>query len=167
MEGLNHMDKKSEIVTAPAPRELLPLKPVNVIVNAVNHASKSIIVHVPENLTLQDITDHPALWRTVQQNRDKALSEGDSVELRWHDQIAFTYVDHAADGEVYFLKPQVYRRRERDRTPWQNSTYEVRAINGQYSYFRKKDGIRMTTASWPTWEGAKAACEREQSPARL
>jgi hypothetical protein len=157
---------KAETVTAPVAPEKLPIKPSSVIINATNFANKEAIVHMDDSLTLQDLTDKPDLWRTVQRNRDTALSEGDAVQLRWHDQWAFTHVDFADDSEVIFLKPVVHRRRDRDRAPWSNANFEVRAINGQWSYYRIQDGQRMTTVTWPTWEAAKAACIREQAPAR-
>jgi len=157
---------KPETAPTPTAREQLPLKSTSLIVNQRNFANKQVIVHMDDSITLQDLQDSPTLWRVIQKSRDKALSEGDSVELRWADQIVFTQVDHADGEEVYFLKPQVFKRRERNRTPWQNQTYEVRAINGQWSYFRKQDGVRMTTHSWPTWEAAMNACIREQAPAR-
>lgn len=162
------MATKTEPATAPVQPEKLPIKPTSVVVNVVNFSNKEFIVHVDDTLTLQDVTsDRPDLWRTVQRNRDTALSEGDAVQLRWHDQIAFTHVDYADGDEVYLLKPTVYRRRERDRVAWSDANFEVKSVSGQWTYFRKKDGIRMSTASWPTWEAAKAACVREQAPARV
>jgi hypothetical protein len=157
---------KPEPITAPVAPEKLPIKPTSVVINAVNHANKEAIVHMDDSLTLQDLTDKPDLWRTVQRNRDKALSEGDAVQLRWHDQWAFTHVDFADTDEVVFLKPVVHRRRDRDRVFWSDGNFEVRATAGAWAYYRTKDGQRMSTASWPTPEAAKAACIREQAPAR-
>jgi hypothetical protein len=162
------MAKPETVTTAPVAPEKLPIKPVSVVLNAANHANKEWIVHVDDTLTLQDVTvDRPDLWRAVQGNRDKALSEGDAVQLRWHDQIAFTHVDFADRDEVVFLKPTVHRRRERDRVFWSDANYEVKSVQGAWTYFRKKDGQRMSTATWPTPEAAKAACVREQAPARM
>src|SRR5262245_38897773 len=158
---------KAEAVTTPAVRELLPLKSTSLVVNARNFANKSVILHMEDGYTLQDLQDNPNLFRIIQKSRDKSLNEGDSVELRWHEQIAFTQVDYADGDQVYLLKPQVFKRRERSSTPWENSLYRVGPFNGQWTYWRKSDGVRMTTMTWPTWEAARAACEREQSPARV
>src|SRR5262245_57174554 len=157
---------KPETVPTPV-REQLALKSTSLTVNRRDFVNKYCIIHMDDSVTLQDIQDNPTLFRVIQKSRDKALSEGDSVELRWPDQIAFSQVDYADGDEVYLLKPQVFKRRERNRTPWQNATYQVRAINGQWSYFRKSDGVRMTTHSWPDWQAAMQACIREQAPARV
>jgi hypothetical protein len=139
------MAKSETAAPTPTVRETLPLKSTSLIVNARNFANKQCIVNLDDSTTLDDVINTPSLWRVIQRSRDKALNEGDSVELRWHDQIAFTQVDFTDGDAVYFLKPQIFRRRERDRTPWQNSLYEVRAIDGQWSYWRKQDNVRMST----------------------
>jgi hypothetical protein len=158
---------KPETVTTPAVRETLPLKSTSLVVNARNFANKACIVNLDDSTTLDDVINTPSLWRVIQRSRDKALNEGDSVELRWHEQVAFTQVDYTDGDNVYFLKPQIFRRRERDRTPWRNQTYEVRMIDGAWSYYRISDNVRMTTKAWPNWEAAKSACIAEQSLARV
>src|SRR5262249_18001095 len=101
----------------------------------------------------QDIQDDRTLLRVIQKSRDKALNEGDSVELRWHDQIASTQVDYAEGDNATTL--------------WQDANFEVRPVDGGYCYWRRKDNIRMTTALFPTWEAAKQACIRDQAGVRL
>src|SRR5262245_13538316 len=97
MEGLNM--KTATAPTAVATRELLPLKSTSLVVNRRDFANKSCILHLEDSsVTLQDLQDNPTLFRVIQRSRDKALSEVDSLELRWHDQIAFTQVDYA-DGD--------------------------------------------------------------------
>src|SRR5262245_23980244 len=120
------------------------------------------------SVTLDDVINHSsALFRVIQKSRDKALNEGDSVEFRWADQIAQTQVDYTDGDSVYFLKPQVFRRRERNLSPCRNQSYEVRMIDGQWRYYRLSDNVRMTTKSWSTGEAAKQACIYEQAPARV
>jgi hypothetical protein len=162
------MTTKTETLTAPAQREVLPIKPTSVRLNAANYCNKEWIVHVDDTLTLQDVTSSkPELWRLVQRTRDRALSEGDEVRLVWHDQIAVAIVDFADADEVYFLRPTTHSRRQRDRVAWTDGNFEVRSVQGAWTYFRKKDGQRMSTATWPTVDAAKAACIREQAPARM
>src|SRR5262245_5928653 len=157
---------KPEIAT-PTVRELLPLKSTALVVNRRDFANKSCIVHMDDNYTLQDIQDNPALFRVIQKSRDKALNALDEVMLVWHERVATTIVDFADAETVQFLKMDVKQRNPRDRIPWQNSLYEVRPFNGQWAYYRKQDNVRMSTATWPTWEAARSACEREQAPARV
>jgi hypothetical protein len=162
------MTTKVEPKLAPAFRELLPIKTTAVTLDAnANHRTRSFVVDMDDALTPQDLNDNPSLWRNVQKSRDKALNALDSVMLVWHDRVAFAVVDYADTDEVQFLKMDIKTRRERDREPWQNATYAVRAINSQWSYYRKAGNIRMTSASWPTWEAARDACTREQAPARV
>ena len=68
---------------------------------------------------------------------------------------------------VRFLKPTVFRRRERDTTPWQNDSYAVKPLNGMWTYYRKKDGIQMTTKLFSTWQQAQQACIAEQGAVRM
>jgi hypothetical protein len=160
--------KTDETVNAPGLREALPIKPTAVALNRASHCNREWFVHLDDTTTLQDATSSkPELWRLVQKNRDKAFSEGDEVRLIWPDQIAVAIVDYADGEQVVFLRPNIFSRRQRDRVAWQDANFEVRSIQGAWTYFRKKDGQRMTAASWATPDGAKAACIREQAPARM
>ena len=143
---------KPEVIT-PALKERLPLKSTRLVVNRRDFANKSVIIHMDDSYTLQDIQDDRTLLRVIQKSRDKALNEGDSVELRWHDQIASTQVDYAEGDNATTL--------------WQDANFEVRPVDGGYCYWRRKDNIRMTTALFPTWEAAKQACIRDQAGVRL
>src|SRR5262247_2203970 len=94
---------KSENSPTAAVRELLPLRTTALVVNVRKFANKGVIVHIKDGHTLDDVINHSAaLFRVIQKSRDKALNEGDMVELRWPDQIAFTQVD-CVDGDSVFL----------------------------------------------------------------
>jgi hypothetical protein len=81
--------KIDETVNAPGPREALPIKATAVSLNRASHCNREWFVHLDDTTTLQDATSSkPELWRLVQKNRDKAMSEGDEVRLIWPDQIA-------------------------------------------------------------------------------
>jgi hypothetical protein len=158
-------EAKSEVKeTTP---ELLPLKQSQVVVNTVGHCNKSVVVHVPDNVSLQQIMDTPSIFRNVQTSRTCSLNEGDEVQLRWLDMFATALVDAADHETVTLTKPTIIRRREKDRVPWANDVYEVRAFQGQYTYYRKRDGIRMAPVTWATWQAARDACIRDQAPARV
>src|SRR5215510_16396200 len=108
---------KPEVIT-PALKERLPLKSTSLVVNRRDFANKSVIIHMDDSYTLQDIQDDRTLLRVIQKSRDKALNEGDSVELRWHDQIASTQVDYAEGDNATTL--------------WQDANFEVRPVDGGY-----------------------------------
>jgi predicted RNA-binding protein len=149
-------------------RERLPIKSVHATADYVGHKTKTVIIEMEESgLTLQDIMDDPKLFRGIQANRGTALQEDDKVELRWLNMRVYAVVDFADNQEVRLLKPDVKHRGERVREPWQDDNFIVRACAGGWSYFRKKDGVKMTPATYPTWEAAKAAVMREQYAARL
>src|SRR5262245_22354730 len=110
--------RKPETAPTATARELLPLRSTALVANVRNFANKGVIVHMEDGYTLDDVINHSgALFRVIQKSRDKALNEGDAVEFRWANQIVLTQVDSVDGDAVYFLKPQVFRRRERDRTP--------------------------------------------------
>jgi hypothetical protein len=157
---------KAELVKVASP-EIPPIKTKDVEVVLIDQRNKSVVVSMPDSLTLQALMDDPKLWRSIQGDRTKALNEDDRVELRWFDKRAYTAVDYADANEVVLLKPDVRSKRERDRTPWKDNNYEVRSIHGGWSYFRISDDVRMSSALYPTWEAARAACIREQYPARV
>lgn len=164
---------KLETATATALRERLPIKPTYATVDYIGQRTKRVILEMDETgLTLQDIMDDGKLLRLLQQDRQRALSEDDRVEFRWFNMRAYAIVDFADNTEVRFMKPDIKNRSERDRIPWQNANYEVRPVAGGWCYFRKPDkfnpsGVRMSTALWPTWESARAACERDQASTRV
>src|SRR5262245_32951821 len=112
---------KAETAPTATARELLPLKSKSIIVNARHFASKQCMAHMEDSVTLYDsINQSATLFRVIQKSRDNALNECDSVEFRWADQIALTQVDYTDGDAVYFLKPAVLRRRERNLAPWRN-----------------------------------------------
>src|SRR5262245_37151372 len=161
------MKESSSSPAVVASPEKLPIKSTAVTVDARNFRTKSVVVDMPDEISPNDLHEHPDLWRVVQKSRDKALNALDSVTLCWFDKVIYTHADFANDSEVILFKAPVLTRRERDRTPWRNDTYEVRAIAGAFSYFRSKDGIQMTPRTWPTWQAAMQACIAEQAPARV
>jgi len=159
---------KPEPVTAPAVRERMPIKSLYATVDVKNYRTKSVIIDMDETgLSLQDIMDDGKLLRLIQQDRNRALSEDDRVEFRWFNMRAYAIVDYADGTEVRVLKPDIKNRSERERVQWQDANYEVRPISGGYSYWRRKDNIRITTALFPTWESARNACIRDQAGVRV
>jgi hypothetical protein len=158
----------AKVETAPAPlREMLPLKTTQVTVNRVDHAIKQVIIQMDDSISFADLMADPKLFRTIQKDRSKALNALDEVLLVWFDRIVETRVDFADDSEVVLFKATMLNRRDRERTPWQNENYEVRAIAGQWSFFRRKDGVQMTGKTYSTPEAARQACITETSSVRL
>src|SRR5262249_48399791 len=125
----------------------------SLVVNRRDFANKSVIIHMDDSYTLQDIQDDRTLLRVIQKSGDKALNEGDSVELRWHDQIASTQVDYAEGDNATTL--------------WQELYFEVRPGDGGDCSWLWADSIRMTRALFPAWEAVKQACIRDQAGVRL
>jgi hypothetical protein len=50
----------------------------------------------------------------------------------------YAVVDFADAGEVRLLKPDIKNRSERNRTPWEDSNYQVQSVQGGWSYFRRR-----------------------------
>src|SRR5262245_47366749 len=115
-------------------RELLPIKPTAVTVNAKHHLNKEVVIDMDDSLTFQDLLNDPKLFRLDHKDRARSLCDDDRVTLRWHGQRVHTSVDYADPDQALLFKAPVLTRRERDRTPWQNDSFEVRAVAGGWSY---------------------------------
>jgi hypothetical protein len=162
------MAKEATVTAAPAIelRELLPLKTTQATVNRVDHVLKQVILQMEDSISFADLMADPKLFRVIQKDRSKALNALDEVILVWFDRIVETRVDYADDQEVVLFKATTLNRRERDRTPWQNETYEVRAIQGMWSFFRRKDQQQIGRL-YSTPELARQACITETGSVRV
>jgi hypothetical protein len=140
-----------------ASRELLPIKSTAVTIDAKGFRTKDVVVDLPDELSPQDISDNPKLWRVVQKDRNRALNALDRVTFVWFDKIATAIVDYADPEEVIFTKMQIVQRRDRNRTPWENENFAIRPINGKWSWFRKSDGVQMGGLR-DNWEAARSDC---------
>ena len=161
---------KTEVVKAGTPaREPKPIKPSAVrLQDQTGHCYKVFVVDMPDDTTLDDVGNRPELWKAVQADMiGKALSEDDKIEMRWQTMRAFAIVDHADANGVTFCDIRKVSKRDRDREAYNDGTYAVKWVPGGWTYFRIKDGVRMTSSSWSTPDAAKAALIREQYPARV
>jgi hypothetical protein len=156
---------KVEIVPA-APETPLPLKQSALTVQSKGHLVKHVFIEVPEDITFQNLLDDPKLFRLIQKSRD-ALNEDDIVTLRSFSWRVHTSVDFASPEEALLFKAPVLTRRDRNRVPYQDDNFEVRSVGSGWSWFRRKDSVRMTTAIFPTWEQAKLDLIRNQSGVRV
>jgi len=164
------MAKTIETTAAAAKvREPKPISPKAVrIHDQTGHCYRTFVVDVPDEITLDDIGNKPELWKNVQADRvGKALAEDDRVEMRWLDKQVYAVVDYADSNGVGFMDIRKVSKRDRDRTPFTDGHFEVKWTAGGWAYFRIHDGVRMTAASYPTWEATKAALIREQYPAKV
>jgi hypothetical protein len=151
------MAKETATVAAPTVREILPLKAAAVTTDLIGHRSKTVIIDVPDEISPQDISDNPDLFRLIQKSADsrKRLNSLDVVRFVWLDKIATATVDHATADEAYFTKMEIKQRRDIDRTPYSDGQYEVRAFEGKWGAFRLRDGVRMG-ALYDQWQAARA-----------
>ncbi|MGI8853627.1 MAG: hypothetical protein ACR2GC_10140 [Methyloceanibacter sp.] len=164
------MAKQEVIKTASsAERTLKPLKAGAVQLNSAGFVSKSWVVIMPADYTVDDACNHPELFKIVKTtNPGELINEGDQVEMRWTDKIVRATVDFAApDWGISFIGITQIKKGVRDRVMFSDGTYEVRPIDGGYSYFRTRDNVKMTNQHWDTPEAAKAALVREQYPAKV
>ena len=102
-------ENTAAVAVASTVRELLPIKPNAVCPDVVGHYTKSLIINMPDEITPQDISDHPEIFRTVQKSQDNRgrLNALDTVRFVWLDKIATATVDHATGDKVYFTKMEI------------------------------------------------------------
>jgi hypothetical protein len=143
-------------VPTAAVRELLPYKSVWLTVDSKGFRSKSCVLDLPDDYSVQDVSDNPKLFRTVQADRNRALNAGDKLEIWWFDKVATAIVDFASPTEVVLTKMQVLQRRPRDREPWSNGEVAVRPADGKWAGIRVRDNVRLT-GLYDNWEAARAA----------
>src|SRR5262245_3022714 len=109
-----------------------------------------------DEYSVQDISDRPDLFRTIQKTQDsrRRLNALDTVRFVWLDKIATATVDHATSEAVYFTKMEIKQRRDIDREPFNDGTYAVRPFNGKWGAFRISDSVRMG-GLYDRWEAAR------------
>ena len=125
---------KETATVATTTREILPIKATAVTADLIGHRSKTVLIDMPDEITPQDISDNPTLWRLVQKSQDnrKRLTALDTVRFVWLDKIATATVDHATADEVYFTKMEIKQRRDIDREPFNDGQYAVKAFEGKW-----------------------------------
>jgi hypothetical protein len=143
MEGLT-MAKSETAVTAPVTiTERLPVKTSQIQVDRRDHVTKRVIINMTDELSFADLMDDPKLLRLAQKDRSKAINALDEILLVWHDKVVFTHCDFASDSEVILFKAPTLARRDRDREPYNDGQYAVRAHQGKWAAFRISDNVRM------------------------
>ena len=153
--------------TEPEERILPVLKPGDVDIQDAGFSYKTVVVRLPEDMTFQDLNDHPEIWKLVQENINTALSEYDKVELRAETWTAWASVNHADRGQVILFDIRKASKPKREVALFSDATYDVRWSHEGYGYYRTADGVRMGTATFPTPEAAKQALIREMYPATV
>jgi len=147
---------------------ILPvLKPGDVEIQSSGFVYKTVVVRLPEAMTFQDLNDHTEIWKLVQADINKALSEYDKVELRAKDWTAWASVNHADRGQVILFDIRKASKPKREVAFYSDNTYDVRWSHEGYGYYRTADNVRMGTATFPTPEAAKQALIREMYPAMV
>jgi hypothetical protein len=164
MEGLTMPKVETAPVTV-ASRELLPIKSTWATVDSKGFRTKDVVIDLPDEISPQDLSDNPGLFRVLQKDRDRALNSLDKITFVWFDKIATATVDYADPEVVVLTKMDIRQRRPRDREPWQDSNFAVRPINGKWSWFRKSDGTQMGGLR-DNWEAARADCWQANGVAR-
>ncbi len=148
-------------------RQIPVLKSGNVSIQSSGFEYKEVVVRLPEDMTFQDLNDHPEVWKLVQADINKALSEYDKIELRAKDWTAWASVNHADRGQVILYDIRKASKPKREVALYSDATYDVRWSHEGYGYYRTADNVRMGTATFPTPEAAKQALIREQYPATV
>jgi len=158
----------TKVEKAETEERILPvLKPGDVDIQEVGFSYKTVVVRLPEDMTFQDLNDHPEIWKLVQENRNTALAEYDKVELRAVDWTAWAAVNHADNGQVILFDIRKASKPKREVALYSDNTYDVRWSHEGFGYYRTADNVRMGTATFPTPEAAKQALIREQYPVKV
>jgi hypothetical protein len=163
---------KVETKSEPVAERSAPLiKQKDVFVEWAGHTRKAVTVIAPPGLIMQDLQDAQRhIWKNVQADRTgRALASEDDVRIHAHDR-AWTVnasVEYADGTTVQLYDIRKASRQGRDLVLHRIEGFEVRWAGDGYAYFRSRDGVRMSTATWTTSEAARAAILHEQFPARV
>ena len=160
------MAKTIETKTETAGPEILPLPVRSAHIERVGMSYKEVIIHLPEDFQFSWINEKPELFRLIQKDRSRALAEYDRVELRARDYTIFASINHADEGKVFFFDVRRVSKPQRDVALFSDNLFEVKwaSSGGGYAYYRKLDGVKMSSGAYPTPEAARAALIREQYP---
>lgn len=155
----------------PAVERIIPvIDPIDVELDWEGFVTKKVIVKAPDDLTLDDLGNHPEIWKKLQLSRtNKVLAEDDEVVIKFFEFTIHAVVDFA-DGVSAQLCKQWHKRdkRVRDRRPWSDENYYVMWTKDGYAYFRKSDDQRMNPSeAWDRWQSARDACSRQMYSPRL
>ena len=150
-----------------AERKVPVIKPNAVTIQSAGQSYKTAVVNLPEDLTFQDLNDSPEVWKLVQADMNKALVPDDKIEMHAAGWTAWASVNSANSTQVILYDIRKATRPKRDVALFRDATYDVRWGTEGYGYFRTADDVRMTNASYPTADAAKAALMREQYPATI
>ena len=146
-------------------REIPVIKPGDLTIQSVGQIYKTVVVQLPEDMTFQDLNDSPEIWKLVQADRSGlALAEFDKLELRAREWTVYAAVNHGDGGQVILYDIRKASKPMREVALYSDKTFEVRWTRDGYTYFRKADGVKMATGTYPTAEAAKQALIREQYP---
>jgi hypothetical protein len=148
------------------PRKVPLIDPKTAVVHDAGFAHKTLVVQMPDGLTLTDLNENPTVWKRIQADRSgKALGEWDAVELRGRDMMICARVNHAGADRVTLFGITRHSKPQRDVPLYRDDLYEVRWVaEGGFSYFRCRDNVRMSAYSWPTAESAKMALIENEYP---
>jgi len=103
-------------------------------------------VRLPAGIVMQDLNDHPDMWRGVQTDRNTAMSRDDRVTLFAEDRswAVDCVVMDADPGKVVLSKPIVlWSGRDAGMgIAWQDEKYEIEFNAGGFAVYGKAVGNR-------------------------
>ncbi len=106
-----------------------PIKPSSVTVQEPGFVYKTVVVEMPDDVTLDDAFNNPSIWRNVQADRTgKSLVEDDKIEARWFGMWVYAVVDHADHAGASFIDIRKVTKKDRDRIPYTDGVYEIRLL---------------------------------------
>ena len=143
---------------APAFREVLPIAPRAVTVDFISHTRKFLIVELDPALTLQDLNDHPEIWRLVLQDRNKAPAPNDEIELRGADWTCFAKVNSIDTDSVHLYDVRRASRPQRTVELFEDFSYRIARVGARFAVYSKTNGNLNPHGGWTfeTIEQAKA-----------
>lgn len=149
---------KASEAKAAASRKVPEIKAKAVTWNNEGFAWREALVRLPEGMTLQDLNDHPEVWRQVQESNLASFRRFDKVRaVAWDESwIAEAVVNHADRGQVILAGIRKIDFPRREIALFEDNTYKVEWLGSGYGITRKSDGVMMGNQTWPTPEGAKA-----------
>lgn len=108
---------------------------------------KEAVIHLPAEVTdARYMLDHPAMWRKIQIDPNKALSRWDRVTCIAHDETwAVIGIVTEADRERVTIHPlHSLTKLPGQKEQWSDEEHFVKWHDGAFAVFRKLDNLKLS-----------------------
>lgn len=128
---------------------------------------KKLVCFAPDGLEFTDLNAHPQIWKKIQGDRNLSLNEWDEIEIRGENVMYTGRVSHADAEKCVLFAIERKSKPVRDVGGWSDANFEIKWIGGGFTYFRKRDGVRMHLGTWPTIDSCRHELMRREYPVTI